>query len=83
MRGNSKNLAAAAGGWSAVHRGEAILGWLGFVLIAFAAGCAIGQRFLVLPSAMNLLGEWNSYLPTLRARRGGRKHARTRVTAGA
>ncbi|HET7051229.1 MAG TPA: MMPL family transporter [Solirubrobacteraceae bacterium] len=41
-----RNLAAAAGGWSASHRATAIVGWLAFVLVAFALGSAIGQRFL-------------------------------------
>jgi uncharacterized membrane protein YdfJ with MMPL/SSD domain len=38
------NLAAVAGGWSAAHRGKVILGWLIFVVAAFAVGAAIGQR---------------------------------------
>jgi RND superfamily putative drug exporter len=46
MPGSSENLAAAAAGWSARHRRKAILGWLAFVLIAFVAGSAIGQRYL-------------------------------------
>ena len=29
------NIAAVAGRWSAQHRRTAILGWLGFVLVAF------------------------------------------------
>src|SRR5579862_4819550 len=41
-----RNLAAAAGGWSARHRRRAILGWLAFVVIAFAVGTAVGQRYL-------------------------------------
>jgi uncharacterized membrane protein YdfJ with MMPL/SSD domain len=41
-----RNLAAAAGGWSAAHRGRAIAGWLTFVVAAFALGTAVGQRQL-------------------------------------
>jgi RND superfamily putative drug exporter len=41
-----RNLAAAAGGWSAKHRRRAILGWLAFVIAAFAVGTAIGSRSL-------------------------------------
>jgi uncharacterized membrane protein YdfJ with MMPL/SSD domain len=40
------NLAARAGRWSAQHRKKAILGWLGFVLIAFVIGGSVGQRTL-------------------------------------
>ncbi|HEX8975457.1 MAG TPA: MMPL family transporter [Solirubrobacteraceae bacterium] len=40
------NLAGTIGGWSARHRRVAILGWLGFVIIAFAVGSAVGQRQL-------------------------------------
>jgi RND superfamily putative drug exporter len=39
-------LAARAGGWSARHRRKAILGWLLFVLVAYALGAATGQRSL-------------------------------------
>jgi uncharacterized membrane protein YdfJ with MMPL/SSD domain len=41
-----RNIAAAAGGWSARHRRKAVLGWLGFVLVAFIVGTAVGQRYL-------------------------------------
>ncbi|HEU4704013.1 MAG TPA: MMPL family transporter [Conexibacter sp.] len=34
----SKNFAARAGRWSAQHRKAAVLGWIAFVLIAFAVG---------------------------------------------
>src|SRR5919197_6329373 len=37
-----RNIAARAGRWSAQHRKAAILGWLAFVLFAFAIGKAIG-----------------------------------------
>jgi uncharacterized membrane protein YdfJ with MMPL/SSD domain len=40
----STNLAARAGRWSAKHRKTAVLGWLAFVVIAFALGGAIGQK---------------------------------------
>src|SRR5579864_7277031 len=43
---SSRNLAAAAGGWSARHRRKAILGWLAFVFAAFVIGTAVGQRYL-------------------------------------
>jgi uncharacterized membrane protein YdfJ with MMPL/SSD domain len=42
----SKNLAARAGRWSAQHRKIAILGWLAFVIAAFAIGGAVGQNTL-------------------------------------
>jgi uncharacterized membrane protein YdfJ with MMPL/SSD domain len=41
-----RNIAAAAGGWSAAHRRKAIVGWLVFVAIAFVVGTAVGQRYL-------------------------------------
>jgi uncharacterized membrane protein YdfJ with MMPL/SSD domain len=41
-----RNLAARAGRWSAQHRKAAILGWLAFVLFAFAIGKAIGTEQL-------------------------------------
>ena len=40
----SRSLAARMGRWSASHRRRAILGWLAFVLIAFAAGTLSGTR---------------------------------------
>lgn len=43
---SGRNLAAAAGGWSARHRRKAIFGWLAFVVVAYLAGVAIGQRQL-------------------------------------
>src|SRR3954447_1020780 len=39
-----KGLAARAGRWSAQHRKTAIWGWLGFVLIAFMIGGALGTK---------------------------------------
>src|SRR5512133_969196 len=36
------NLTLRAARWSAAHRWRAVLGWLGFVLIAFAIGSAVG-----------------------------------------
>jgi uncharacterized membrane protein YdfJ with MMPL/SSD domain len=36
------NLAARAGRWSAAHRRAAVLGWLAFVFIAYAAGAVAG-----------------------------------------
>ena len=41
-----KNLAARAGGWSARHRRQAILGWIAFVVLATVAGNLVGQRQL-------------------------------------
>ena len=40
------NLAAQAGLWSARHRRWTILGWLAFVVLAYALGTAAGQRQL-------------------------------------
>jgi uncharacterized membrane protein YdfJ with MMPL/SSD domain len=40
------NAAARAGRWSARHRKVAILGWLAFVVAAFAIGSAIGTKNL-------------------------------------
>jgi hypothetical protein len=34
----SRNLAARMGRWSARHRKTAVLGWLGFVVLAIAVG---------------------------------------------
>jgi uncharacterized membrane protein YdfJ with MMPL/SSD domain len=45
MRKHS-NLAAVAGGWSAKHRRKAILGWLAFVVIAYAIGAVTGVQQL-------------------------------------
>ena len=41
-----RNLAAQMGHWSATHRKKAIWGWLGFVVLAFAIGQAIGMKSL-------------------------------------
>ena len=41
-----RNLAAAAGGWSARHRRKAIGGWLAFVVVAYAVGTMVGQQQL-------------------------------------
>src|SRR5690242_16080913 len=41
-----QNIAAAAARWSARHRGVAIGGWLVFVVLCFAIGGAVGQRYL-------------------------------------
>jgi uncharacterized membrane protein YdfJ with MMPL/SSD domain len=40
------NLTARAARWSAAHRKAAVLGWLAFVLAAFAVGSAAGTVFL-------------------------------------
>jgi uncharacterized membrane protein YdfJ with MMPL/SSD domain len=46
-RGRSPSgLAARAGVWSAHHRKTAIWGWLGFVLVAFMIGGALGTKTL-------------------------------------
>src|SRR5438093_13410207 len=42
----TRNLAARAGRWSAQHRKKAIFGWLGFVIVAFAIGGAVGTNTL-------------------------------------
>jgi RND superfamily putative drug exporter len=42
----TRNLAARAGRWSARHRKTAIIGWLVFVIAAFAIGGAIGTKQL-------------------------------------
>ena len=47
------NVAAVAGRWSARHRRVAIWGWLGFVLVAFMVGGAVGQRYLTVPEMGN------------------------------
>jgi uncharacterized membrane protein YdfJ with MMPL/SSD domain len=41
-----RNIAARAGRWSARHRKAAIIGWLAFVIVAFAIGGAIGTKQL-------------------------------------
>jgi RND superfamily putative drug exporter len=41
-----RNIAARAGRWSAAHRKTAILGWLAFVILAFAIGGAAGTKHL-------------------------------------
>ena len=48
-----RNVAAVAGRWSAGHRRVAIWGWLGFVLVAFVLGGAVGQRYLTVPEMGN------------------------------
>jgi RND superfamily putative drug exporter len=40
------NLTARAARWSAAHRRTAVLGWLAFVLVAFAIGSAAGFVFM-------------------------------------
>ena len=40
------NVTARAAGWSARHRKTAVLGWLAFVLVAFAIGSSAGVVFL-------------------------------------
>src|SRR3954451_15548651 len=48
MQGNksSRNIAARMGRWSAQHRKTAIFGWLAFIVVAFAAGTALGTKQL-------------------------------------
>ena len=43
---SGRGLAATVGGWSARHRRKAVLGWLTFVVGAYAVGAAVGQRQL-------------------------------------
>jgi hypothetical protein len=40
------NFTARAARWSAAHRRTAILGWLAFVLLAFAIGSAAGTTYM-------------------------------------
>src|SRR5204862_5937038 len=42
--GETRNLAARAGRWSAQHRKLAIWGWLGLVFVVFALGNAAGTK---------------------------------------
>jgi RND superfamily putative drug exporter len=44
--GQQPNLAARAGNWSANHRKTAIWGWLGFVVLCFLIGNAVGQKMI-------------------------------------
>ncbi|HUJ66402.1 MAG TPA: MMPL family transporter [Acidimicrobiales bacterium] len=46
MRPAGRNLAGAAGTWSARHRGAVIAGWLLFVFAAYLIGGMVGQRNL-------------------------------------
>jgi len=43
---SNRNLAAEVAGWSARHRRRAIGGWLAFVVLAFAIGGVVGQKYL-------------------------------------
>ena len=45
------NLAARMARWSARHRKIAIFGWLGFVVVAFAIGTALGTKTIDLDTA--------------------------------
>ena len=40
----TRNFAARAGHWSAQHRKVAILGWIAFVIVAFAIGSGTGLK---------------------------------------
>jgi len=42
--GNTRNLAARMGRWSASHRKTAVFGWLAFVIAAVVIGAQVGQR---------------------------------------
>ena len=44
--GQSLNVAARMGRWSAQHRKTAIWGWLGFVIVAFLIGASVGTKTL-------------------------------------
>ena len=44
--GQSLNVAARMGRWSAQHRKTAIWGWLGFVILAFIIGGSVGTKTL-------------------------------------
>ena len=43
---SSRNIASRAGRWSAQHRKTAILGWIVFVVLAFAVGGKVGTKTL-------------------------------------
>ncbi len=43
MKQSSENFTARAARWSAAHRKAAVLGWLGFVIVAFMIGNAAGM----------------------------------------
>src|SRR5918911_566932 len=45
-RTSRRSVAERAGRWSAQHRRAAIVGWIGFVLVAFLLGGSLGQRYL-------------------------------------
>ena len=51
----SLNLTARAARWSATHRRKAVLGWLAFVLVAFAIGSLTG--FVKMTTADNAIGD--------------------------
>ena len=58
-----RNLAARMGRWSAGHKKTAILGWLGFVVLASAIGGAVGTKQLdVAKSGSGESGHVNSVL---------------------
>jgi uncharacterized membrane protein YdfJ with MMPL/SSD domain len=46
LASQGRNLAATVGGWSARHRRKAVLGWLAFVVAAYAVGMVVGQRYM-------------------------------------
>src|SRR3954466_8868060 len=52
---DKRNIAARAGRWSAKHRKIAIIGWLAFVLTAFAVGGALGTKNI--PTSKSGTGE--------------------------
>src|SRR5438876_959634 len=41
---HSNNFAARMGRWSAEHRRKAVLGWIAFVVVAFALGMVAGTK---------------------------------------
>src|SRR5512133_2139918 len=49
------NLTARAARWSAAHRRKAVLGWLAFVLVAFAIGSLVGT--VKITTADNAIGD--------------------------
>ena len=54
----SRNIAARVGRWSAQHRKKAIIGWIAFVVLAFAIGGKIGTDKLT--KAQSGVGESGS-----------------------
>ena len=65
--GESGNLAARAGRWSAQHRKLAIWGWLGLVVLVFAIGSGAGT--VTQENAQSGVGESGRASATISGRR--------------